>query len=212
MISVSFCLSCWRLVLSAVLLSVSLFYPPPWGTPDIFAELKIPTHSIEHEAEQRAEHSMEYGDCIHPGHLRLFQVHESSNYKERWRQKSLGSWSKRWRRSFEAASEMVNRFTGPVDHDPSTVLANTNNLLSVVGISTKKVTSMGELTRVASSMFVAIFEALFHVRLEGIIRNPQNRDEYAHNAQRVIDRWLRRSIFGIDSNAFFNYRDFLSFC
>lgn len=107
---------------------------------------------------------------------------------------------------------MVNRFTGPVDHDPSTVLANTNNLLSVVGISTKKVTSMGELTRVASSMFVAIFEALFHVRLEGIIRNPQNRDEYAHNAQRVIDRWLRRSIFGIDSNAFFNYRDFLSFC
>lgn len=85
---------------------------------------------------------------------------------------------------------MVHRFQGPVDNDPSTVLSNTNNLLSVVGISTKKVTSMGELTRVASSMFVAVFESLFHVRLEGIIRNPQNREEYAHNAQRVIDRCI----------------------
>lgn len=49
---------------------------------------------------------------------------------------------------------------------------------------------MGELVKVASSMFVAVFESLFHVRLEGIIRNPQSRDEYAHNAQRVIDRFL----------------------
>ena len=85
---------------------------------------------------------------------------------------------------------MIHRFQGPVDNDPSAVLSNTNSLLSVVGISTKKVTSMGELTRVASSMFVAVFESLFHVRLEGIIRNPQNKDEYAHNAQRVIDRLL----------------------
>lgn len=77
---------------------------------------------------------------------------------------------------------------GLVDDDPSTVLASTNNLLAVVGISTKKVTSMGELTRVASSMFVAVFESLFRVRLEGIIRNPESREEYAHNAQRVIDR------------------------
>ena len=83
---------------------------------------------------------------------------------------------------------MGYRFQGPVDDDPSTVLSNTNNLLSIVGISTKKVTSMGELTRVASSMFVAVFESLFHVRLEGIIRSPQNGEEYAHNAQRVIDR------------------------
>ena len=83
---------------------------------------------------------------------------------------------------------MRYRFQGPVDDDPSRVLSNTNNLLSIVGISTKKVTSMGELTRVASSMFVAVFESLFHVRLEGIIRNPQNGEEYAHNAQQVIDR------------------------
>jgi hypothetical protein len=79
-----------------------------------------------------------------------------------------------------------------VDDDPTTVLANTNSLLSIVGISAKKVTSIGELTRVASSMFVAVFESLFHVRLEGIIRNPQTKEEYAHNAQRVIDSLSER--------------------
>ena len=80
------------------------------------------------------------------------------------------------------------------DDDPNMLLANTNNLLAVVGISAKKVTSIGELTRVASSMFVAIFEALFHVRLEEIIRNPQLKEEYAHNAQRVIDSLSERCV------------------
>ncbi len=46
---------------------------------------------------------------------------------------------------------------------------------------------MNELTRVASSMFVAIFEALFHVRLEGIIRSPHTTEDYEINVQRVID-------------------------
>jgi hypothetical protein len=79
-----------------------------------------------------------------------------------------------------------------IDEDPSTLLSNTNNLLAVVGISAKKVTSISELTRVASSMFVAVFESLFHVRLDGIIRNPQSKEEYAHNAQRVIDSLSER--------------------
>lgn len=35
-------------------------------------------------------------------------------------------------------------------------------------------------------MFVAVFEARFHVRLEGIIRNPKNEADYARNAQLVI--------------------------
>ena len=83
---------------------------------------------------------------------------------------------------------MGYRFQGPIDDDPSTVLSNTNNLLSVVGISTKKVTSFADLVEDASSIFVAVFESLFHVRLEGIIRSPQNGEEYAHNAQQVIDR------------------------
>jgi len=59
--------------------------------------------------------------------------------------------------------------------------------LSAVGITTKKITSMMELTRVASSMFVAVFEALFHVRLEGIIRSPHTKEDYEINVQRVID-------------------------
>ena len=46
---------------------------------------------------------------------------------------------------------------------------------------------MNELTRVASSMFVAVFEALFHVRLEGIIRSPHTKEDYEFNVQRVID-------------------------
>lgn len=46
---------------------------------------------------------------------------------------------------------------------------------------------MTELTRVASSMFVAVFEALFHVRLEGIIRSPHTKEDYEINVQRVID-------------------------
>ncbi len=36
-------------------------------------------------------------------------------------------------------------------------------------------------------MCVAIFEALFRVRLDGIIRNPQKESDYAQNAQVVID-------------------------
>jgi len=35
-------------------------------------------------------------------------------------------------------------------------------------------------------MFVAVYEARFHVRLEGIIRNPKNEADYARNAQLVI--------------------------
>lgn len=69
----------------------------------------------------------------------------------------------------------------------SMLLQNTNNLLKHVGISAKKISSVAELSRVASSMFVAVYESLFHVRLDGIIRSPQTKDEYAENAQRVID-------------------------
>lgn len=71
--------------------------------------------------------------------------------------------------------------------DYSSLIKTTNDLLNTVGISAKKITSIGELCRVASSMFVAIFESLFHVRLDGIIRNPQTKEAYAENAQLVVD-------------------------
>ena len=36
-------------------------------------------------------------------------------------------------------------------------------------------------------MFVAIYEALFHIRLDGIIRNPQSKLDYAHNAELLVE-------------------------
>ena len=71
--------------------------------------------------------------------------------------------------------------------DIQKLLVDTNNLLHAVGISAKRIASINELSRVASSMFVAVFESLFHVRLEGIIRSPQTKEQYIENAQRVID-------------------------
>ncbi len=73
-------------------------------------------------------------------------------------------------------------------NDPTQILiSNTNKLLSAVGIGTKKISSMEELVKVAPSMFVAIFEALYHMRIDGVVRNPKTRDDYISNAQLVID-------------------------
>lgn len=74
-----------------------------------------------------------------------------------------------------------------VQKDYTALLGNVNDLLAAVGITTKKITSIQELTRVASSMFVAVFEALFHVRLTGIVRQPTKKEDYEFNVQRVID-------------------------
>ena len=68
-----------------------------------------------------------------------------------------------------------------------TLLSNTNSLLAAAGIDEKKIKTIGELTRVASSMFVAVFESLFHVKVEGIIRAPKTKEDYVANVQRVID-------------------------
>lgn len=67
------------------------------------------------------------------------------------------------------------------------LLEDVNALLSVAGINAKRISSIEELTRVASSMFVALFESLFHVRLEGIVRNPYTSMDYTINAQLVVD-------------------------
>ena len=71
--------------------------------------------------------------------------------------------------------------------DYSTLLWNVNNLLTAVGIPAMKIRTLGELTRVASSMFVAVYESLFHSRLEGVIRGPRGKEDYVSNVQRVID-------------------------
>jgi hypothetical protein len=71
--------------------------------------------------------------------------------------------------------------------DSSVLLSNTNKLLSTVGISAKTILSVEELARVASSMFVAVFESLFHLRIDNVKRNPNCKDDYEFNAQLVID-------------------------
>lgn len=73
------------------------------------------------------------------------------------------------------------------DDDSSVLLSNTNKLLSAVGISAKKIISTEELSRVASSMIVAVFESLFHQKIDGIVRNPTSIKHYERNAQLVID-------------------------
>ena len=68
-----------------------------------------------------------------------------------------------------------------IDYDA--LLSDTNDVLTAVGISSKYIKSIEELARVASSMFVAIFESMFHKRLDGIVRFPKTLREYAHNSQ-----------------------------
>lgn len=77
--------------------------------------------------------------------------------------------------------------SSPTEDDTSVLLANTNKLLSAVGIKAKKILSTEELSRVASSLFVAVFESLFHQKIPGINRNPLTKEDYERNAQLVID-------------------------
>ena len=67
------------------------------------------------------------------------------------------------------------------------LLQEANDLLSRVGISAKRISSLGELSRVSSSMFVAVYESLFHTRLDAINRNPIIKEEYINNVQIVIN-------------------------
>jgi hypothetical protein len=72
-----------------------------------------------------------------------------------------------------------------------TLLSMTNKILATIGITTKKINSLGELQRVASSMFVAIYEAFKNNRVKGIVRSRKGgqsltQDDYIHNVQRVI--------------------------
>jgi hypothetical protein len=83
----------------------------------------------------------------------------------------------------ELSPESGNQFHEDVYEQ---LLYDTNELLIRVGISAKKISSVGELSRVASSMFVAVYESLFRTRLDEIIRNPQTKEEYTNNVQRVI--------------------------
>lgn len=67
------------------------------------------------------------------------------------------------------------------------IIDQTNELLSSVGIIKKDIHSFSQLARVAPSMFVAIYEILYQVRLEDIIRTPTTHEDYVTNSKIVID-------------------------
>jgi hypothetical protein len=71
--------------------------------------------------------------------------------------------------------------------DTSILLIQTNRLLSAVGILDKKIDSIDELQKVASSMFISIVESLFNFRIDGIERTPKIIADYESNAQLLID-------------------------
>ncbi len=51
----------------------------------------------------------------------------------------------------------------------------------------KKFTSLDEMARVASSIFVAVYEGLFNVKIKGVVRKPKSMEDFEINAQRVIN-------------------------
>ncbi len=76
--------------------------------------------------------------------------------------------------------------------DEEDLLHNINELLSRVNIHgrgkhLKSIRRIDELQKSASSMFVAIFEALFHVQLVDIVRHPRSLQDYVANAEAVVD-------------------------
>jgi hypothetical protein len=73
------------------------------------------------------------------------------------------------------------------NEDESILLTNTNRILTSVGIAFKQINSLEELARVAPSMFVAVVESLYKIKIDGIIRNPQTKADYVNNAQLMID-------------------------
>lgn len=84
-------------------------------------------------------------------------------------------------------NDSIDEFEGSHEEEISRLIASTNKLLADVGIERKKITSKEELIRVAPSMVVAVFEALYHARIEEIERNPTTRKHYERNAQLVIN-------------------------
>eukprot|EP01084_Bolivina_argentea_P029409 54616_1 len=83
--------------------------------------------------------------------------------------------------------------TSLTDDDKDLLLRHTNELLSRVNIiqgrgkHLKNIHKIDVLKKSASSMFVAIFEALFHVQLVDIARSPNSLKDYIANAEAVVD-------------------------
>ncbi|CAK9016301.1 Centrosomal protein of 95 kDa (Cep95) (Coiled-coil domain-containing protein 45) [Durusdinium trenchii] len=66
------------------------------------------------------------------------------------------------------------------------IVRRTNELFVKLNITTRPIQAFEELQKSASSMFVAIFETLFNVRLKNVIRKPRVVTDYIANAQLVM--------------------------
>ena len=84
-------------------------------------------------------------------------------------------------------TDSIEYYEGEGNDNETRLIEITNQLLEHVGIVSKKVASIDELVRVGSSLFVAVMESLFHIRIEGIIRSPRSPQDYTINAQLVVD-------------------------
>ena len=115
--------------------------------------------------------------------ISVYHLHVVVSFIAKFRQKLL---------AFGVTAEMEGiSLSSPssIDTEENSVLiANTNKLLSAVGIRAKHIFSVDELCRVAPSMFVAVFEALYQMRIEDVVRQPRSREDYIRNAQLVIDQ------------------------
>eukprot|EP00939_MAST-03C_sp_MAST-3C-sp1_P000970 g970.t1 len=66
-------------------------------------------------------------------------------------------------------------------------LIKANLLLRKTGVNSKPMSTVDELQKCASSMFVAVIESMLNRRLKSIVRVPKRRFDYVKNAQSVID-------------------------
>ncbi|OQR91513.1 hypothetical protein ACHHYP_20184 [Achlya hypogyna] len=67
------------------------------------------------------------------------------------------------------------------------LIEETNALLRLTGFGDRTFKSTPELVASVSSMSVALYEKLFDLRLDGVVREPHSLDDYSENAQLVID-------------------------
>ena len=75
---------------------------------------------------------------------------------------------------------------GPSQYDAA-LLAGTNRLLDAIGLGDQPFESVEEVCGSASSLLVAVFEALFATRIAGVQRRPVGAADYVNNAQLALD-------------------------
>uniref|UniRef100_K3WAV0 DUF5745 domain-containing protein n=1 Tax=Globisporangium ultimum (strain ATCC 200006 / CBS 805.95 / DAOM BR144) TaxID=431595 RepID=K3WAV0_GLOUD len=74
-----------------------------------------------------------------------------------------------------------------VENRQGDVVRDANSLLEKIGFAARKFEKFEDLVASVSSMSVALYEKLFQLRLERIVRVPKRLEDYERNAQVVVD-------------------------